>query len=230
MRVALGMIVLNDIVFIKRHFAKISPQFEKTIVIDGGSNDGTFEELSAQPNTEITVNQWNGDFSAQRNELIKSAESKGFDWLFILDADELISPQGIADAKTFMTADNEFLVFPRIEFFGDPDHYRHNLYPDYQGRGIKLNIGYHFRNPLHEMVYKGGENHAAVEMNHHIIVPSALIYHYGWAIEPFKKHMRYLNIDRLAHGLPPMYELEVIEPDWLALPGLKKFEGRHPYE
>jgi glycosyltransferase involved in cell wall biosynthesis len=230
MKVALGMIEKNEIMFLKRHLHLLSPHFDGIIVADANSTDGSIEYLTDMHAT--IVQQVDPNIEAQgehRNQVVREAEAQGFDWLLMLDSDEMMFPEAIEDAKRFMEApENEFLAFPRIEFYGDVNHYRPNLYPDYQGRAIRLNMGYHWRNPIHELVYKGNEESSAFETGHLTVVPSAHIYHYGWALARERRYLRYENRERNIRGEKLLADVGYNMPDLLLTPGIKVYYGKQP--
>jgi len=230
MKVCLGLHIKNEIEFLKRHLHLLIPCFDGVIVADGDSTDGTKEFLA--DNNIHTIAQPKPNEEAQgenRNAVVKEAEGQGYDWLLMLDADEIMFPEAIEEIKKFMEApENEFLAFPRIEFYGDTKHYRQNLYPDYQGRAIKLGLGYHWRNPIHELVYKGEETVSAFEMKYHTLVPTAHIYHFGWALAPARRHLRYENRQRAINGQKLLSDVGYNMPDFTKVEGLRAFYGRQP--
>jgi len=211
MKIVLGMITKNEEFMLKRHLPIIAPCFEHFIVIDAESTDKTVE-ISQGYGAEVFNRPWNNNFGEARTYCVKKAEEKGYDWLFMLDADECMFKEGIEEAKLFMNnKKNEFLVFPRIEFFGDTKHFKYKLFPDTQGRAIRLGLGYYWKNVIHEIVYKVGNPRPISE---YTLVPNAIIFHYGWALDAKGRYARYYP------GQPI--------PDLLASPDLKKYVGRQP--
>lgn len=230
MKVALGMITKNEVMFLKRHLPLLAPQFDGLIISDAASTDGSLEFLEEMHAT--VVQQDNPNIEAQgdhRNTAVKEAERQGFDWLMMLDADEMMFPEAIVDAKKFMEDPTvEFLSFPRIEFYGDVLHYRPNMYPDFQGRAIRLHMGYEWRNPIHELVYKDGDIASAFEMGRNTLVPSAQIYHYGWALARERRYLRYENRERQIRGEKLLADVGYNMPDFLETKGVKPYHGRQP--
>jgi len=211
MKIALGMITKNEKFFLERHLSIIAPCFEYFIAIDAESDDGTVEILQSY-GAEIFSRSWNNNFGEARSFCANKAEEKGYDWLFMLDADECMFKEGIEEAKLFMNnEENEFLLFPRIEFVGDTKHFNSKIFPDFQGRAIKLKLDYHWRGTIHEIVYKGNNPEA---ISKYTIVPNAMIFHYGWALDIERKYARYYP------GQPI--------PDLLTNPILREYVGRQP--
>jgi len=231
MKVALGMIVKNEMEFLQRHFHLLSPYFDGVIAADGDSSDATKGFLLEHHATVIPQTNPNEEAQGEhRSSVVREAEAQGFDWLLMLDADEVMFPEHIAEAIRFMEEpDNEFLAFPRIEFYGDVMHYRQNLYPDLQGRAIRLGLGYHWRNPIHELVYKGEEGASAFEMKHMTLVPTAQIFHVGWALAPARRYLRYENRERVIRGEKLLADDGLHIPDLTKVEGLKKWQGEVPW-
>jgi len=204
MKVALGVITHNEEKFLKRHLPILVDSFDGLVVVDHNSTDGTDAVLS-QYGAQVHKREWNNNFSDARNETIKKAEDTGFDWLVMLDADECMFPDDIAFLKEYLSS-KEFLILPRIEFVDDNLHYMPSMYPDRQGRVFKLNIGYHFRNPLHEVLFKGKDSVSAFEKGYGIMLPQCPIYHYGRCRPVEEVWLKHHNYDRLIAGKPRLEE------------------------
>jgi len=217
MKIALGIIVTNEINFLKRHLPLLIPHFDGVFVCDGGSTDGSVEYLKT-----LNINLLQGDYGHwetwreddHKNSVIIEAEKQGYDWILNLDADEIMFPEDIEELKRFMQGDNVFLMSPRIEFYGDTLHFKPQLYPDYQGRAIKLNQDFRWVKPIHSYFQKIGEPKSAGEMGHATIVVSAPIYHYGWAIGLDQRLKRYY----------PDAEVPAINE----IPDIKIYYGKQP--
>jgi len=78
---------------------------EICILLDSDTNDHTFEICSNYPNVKIesfTFKEGFDDILKQKkiNDVVKT--KKGFDWVFVLDADEFIFLSGGEDPKEFL--------------------------------------------------------------------------------------------------------------------------------
>ena len=219
MRLALGISVTNEVDFLRRHLPILVPCFDGVYVCDGGSNDGSKEYIESFGNNVYLLQ---GDFGKgldwkeanHKNSVVLEAEKSGYDWILSLDADEVMFPRDIEVLKKYMTSENNFLRIPRIEFYGDVNHFKPALYPDFQGRAFRLNSGYHWRKDMHSIVYQGENQLSCSEMGDVTNVPTTPIYHYGWAIALDKRMTRYY----------PGREL----PDYLHDPAIKVFYSRQP--
>ena len=80
--------------------ARQCPWCDQVVVMDSGSNDGTVE-LAGRIADVVEHQPWI-DFSTNRQLLVSKARN---DWVFILDADEVISPQLGAEIAALSEAD-----------------------------------------------------------------------------------------------------------------------------
>ena len=142
------------------------------------------------------------DFAAARNQLIKTGERKGYDWIFMLDADECMFPEDIARVRTLMDGPQGFIVLPRVELVGDVGHWDPALYPDLQGRVFRLGVGYHYRNRLHEEVYRGLRHRPELGARDSLVSIATPIFHYGRTKQHDVIALKSLNYVRLAQHEP----------------------------
>jgi GT2 family glycosyltransferase/glycosyltransferase involved in cell wall biosynthesis len=86
---SLCMIVKNEEEHLMNALFSINPLVDEIIVVDTGSTDRT-KDIAKIFGAKVYDFEWTDDFSKARNFSISKASGK---WLFILDADEVISPQ-----------------------------------------------------------------------------------------------------------------------------------------
>jgi len=142
-----------------------------------------------------------------RNSVIAKAENGQEDWILFLDADEMMFDLDIDILKGEMLACGKTTIsLPRVEFVKDFNHYDPTLYPDYQGRAFKLRMGYHFRNSIHEILYKNREEKSCFERGY-FFNSSVPIYHYGRCKDLANVTLRYVNYDKILQGQPQLTEL-----------------------
>jgi glycosyltransferase involved in cell wall biosynthesis len=84
------MIVKNEEKNIERCLASALPLFDEIVIVDTGSTDRTLELITGYPNEKIKVFEykWDNDFSKARNYSLSKATK---DWIFVLDADEVLA-------------------------------------------------------------------------------------------------------------------------------------------
>jgi len=87
--VSLCMIVKNEEKYIAKCLASVKPIVDEMIVVDTGSTDRT-KDIAAVFGAKTYDFEWDNDFAKARNYSISKAEG---DWIFVMDADEVISPR-----------------------------------------------------------------------------------------------------------------------------------------
>lgn len=71
---------------------------DEYLILDTGSEDGTWEWLQTQPGLRCFAQPWASDFSQARNTLLAKAQGE---WVFFVDADEVLLPAGAAWLRAF---------------------------------------------------------------------------------------------------------------------------------
>ncbi|OPX39478.1 MAG: hypothetical protein B1H11_02960 [Desulfobacteraceae bacterium 4484_190.1] len=87
--ISLCMIVKNEAGQIGRCLRNTKPIVDEIIVVDTGSTDRT-KDIATIFGAKVFDFEWGNDFSEARNFAISRASGK---WIFVMDADEIISPQ-----------------------------------------------------------------------------------------------------------------------------------------
>lgn len=229
MKIALGMITRNERSILEKTLLHKALDFDFKIAVDFYSSDYTVELLGSF-GVHVVSQEWKGNYAQGRNQLIQVAEEAGFDYLFMLDADEAMSKEGIELCKK-MAEKHDVLTLPRFEFVQDFQHYDSALYPDWQCRFFKLNKGYHFKNKVHEMLHnKSGDPLIHSRMAHKVL--KAPIYHYGRCKPREVLALKYINYDRVQRGLEPLTELpHDVDPSTFKLwERCEPFVENHPLE
>ncbi|MGE7057419.1 glycosyltransferase family 2 protein, partial [Paenibacillus glucanolyticus] len=128
MRLSVIVPVLNEITFIPLYIESVSRYADEIIIADGGSTDGTLEQIDSLQNRYpirlLHVQQkglpytedWNE--SVVRNVLIEQAQG---DWIMNLDIDELMDDRFVEVLPELMNrTDVDVYQFPFVNFWGDP--------------------------------------------------------------------------------------------------------------
>ncbi|MGD9175943.1 MAG: tetratricopeptide repeat protein [Desulfobacterales bacterium] len=87
--VSLCMIVKNEEKYLAQCLASVKPIVDEMIVVDTGSSDKT-KDIARVFGAKVYDYEWHDDFAEARNFSISKANGH---WIFIMDADEVISPQ-----------------------------------------------------------------------------------------------------------------------------------------
>jgi hypothetical protein len=114
---------------------------DETIVVDGGSTDGTVE-VARRSGARVIQNPWPG-YAAQRNVALDAAETE---WILEIDADERVSPRLRESIETLLSSapsEVEIAVCPlRNLFLGAPLD-RSAKYPAYRARVFRRGVYHH---------------------------------------------------------------------------------------
>lgn len=89
------MIVKNEEANLERCLRSVHGLVSETNIVDTGSEDNTVE-IAERMGARVRPEQWTNDFSHARNISLKMARA---DWILILDADEVFSPDAIPKIK-----------------------------------------------------------------------------------------------------------------------------------
>ncbi len=118
----------------------------EVIVLDSGSNDDTVG-LAKKAGAKVRETDWHG-FGFQKNRAIKLARS---DWIFVLDADERISPE-LAKEILVSIEKNDIMVFevPRRSFFVSKFINHSGWQPDFTKRLFKNGVARFSDHNVHE--------------------------------------------------------------------------------
>lgn len=134
MSIAVVTPVLNEAFFIKAWYHCVNKFADQVIVVDTGSTDGTYEWLqeTSRNNSKLSVIRWpykenpyEWNESKIRNFLIECASSQ---WIFALDADELVDETFIDFVKDLIKkpTDSSKKIYRMLEllFWRDMNHLR----------------------------------------------------------------------------------------------------------
>jgi len=206
MKTCLGIILKNEAQMLERHLSLVSPCFDGAVFLDDGSTDKSLEIIDNNCKCDYDVIRHTDGFigfADKRNLVIKKAEELGYDIMFMLDADECMFQRDI-DSILLMSEDTEVIALPRYEFTIDFKHFSKHLYPDYQARVFQLNKGYHYRNPIHEILYQGDNPKSVSELSNLIYADGKHIFHYGRCKDPKWLWSKDNDYNRISQGLDPI--------------------------
>lgn len=178
------------------------------IVVDSNSTDGT-QAIAEALGAKVVQFVFNGTWPKKKNWALEHIAFR-HEWVFILDADEVLPPQAEAEFRAITSgADqgcNGFWINRRFWFMGQ--WLRHAYYPNWNLRLFRHRLGRYEKltdadtasgdNEVHEhVVVEGGTGFLDSEMDH-FAFPSVEVF--------VEKHNRYSNwearvaMDRFLHG------------------------------
>lgn len=135
--------------------ALVSASFaDETIVLDSFSTDGTVD-ICREFTDKVFQEEWRG-FSGQKQRAVELA---GNDWVFVLDADERITPALSEEIKKLVEAgpDKPGYYCPRRNHFMGMEIRHGGWYPDYSVRLFDRRHGRFQDRAVHEAVKLDGE-------------------------------------------------------------------------
>lgn len=123
------------------------------VVLDSGSTDRTVE-LARWFTERVYVVPWEG-FGRTKNRALDQAR---MDWVFVLDADERITPPLRQEIQEILAADGpaDGYRVPRRNFFCGREIRRLGWYPDYSIRLFRRHLGRFNEREVHESVQVQG--------------------------------------------------------------------------
>jgi tetratricopeptide (TPR) repeat protein len=86
MKLSLCMIVRDEQEMLPRCLTSVAAAVDEMVIVDTGSNDATVE-IARSFGARVIFHEWTGSFAEARNVSFQAA---GGDWLFCLDADEVL--------------------------------------------------------------------------------------------------------------------------------------------
>jgi len=87
--IGLCMIVKNEEKFLSKCLDSVKHCVDEIIIVDTGSTDATVE-IAEKYTDKVYFHPWEGDFGKHRNQSLNYATKE---WIFILDADEMLLPE-----------------------------------------------------------------------------------------------------------------------------------------
>lgn len=226
----------------------ILPITDEFIVVIGDSEDGTRQAVEALHNSKIKIidTVWDdnirsgGKIFAQQANIGLDNVSKNADWIFHLQADEVIHEKDLPVIKSAMEkylyqVKVEGLLFDFINFFGDYMHYAPSRrYHQKEIRIIRNNP--HFRSYQDSQGFRSFNNPQNIweEKGRKLFVKKidAAVYHYSYVKDPkiqLKKHLAFGNRwQENDDWMNAFIEQNKNGYDYGRIDFLYKFKGTHP--
>ena len=151
-RLSVCMIVKNEEEFILQAINSVKELAHQVVVVDTGSTDRTVA-LAESLGAEVHHFEWNDNFSDARNASLEYATG---DWILILDADEILDPEGNADLARDLNSENQLgFRIPLANFMRADDNTLQQTADGvtYVPRLFRNAPGLHFVGRVHEQIY-----------------------------------------------------------------------------
>jgi glycosyltransferase involved in cell wall biosynthesis len=168
---------------------------EEIVVVDSQSTDGS-PMIAERCGARVVQFAFNGTWPKKKNWALETIPFR-HEWVFILDADEVLPPETEAEFRTIVSDPNHsvagYWINRRFRFMGK--WLRHAYYPNWNLRLFKHRLGRYEKltevdtqsgdNEIHEhVVVTGATGHLRSEMDHYAF-PSVAVF--------VEKHNRYSN-------------------------------------
>ena len=205
---------------------------EEIVVVDSGSTDGT-RELAEALGAKVVDFQWNGKAPKKKNWALANLPWR-HEWVFILDADERITPELAAELRAVVAAPAADGYYVNRRFWFLDGWLRHcGYYPSWNLRFFRHALGRYEEfaglddtgsgdNEVHEhVVLRGTSARLRGEMDHHAFPTIAI-----WV----EKHNRYSNWEArlLTSAAGAAQGHAALDPTLARKRRLKQFAGRLP--
>lgn len=167
---------------------------DEIFVVDSQSTDGSIE-IAQRHGAQVVQFQFNGTWPKKKNWALENLPFR-HEWVFILDADEILPPEAEAEFATAIANAGEiagYWINRRFMFM--EKWLRHSYYPNWNLRLFRHSLGRYEK--LTEADTRSGDN----EVHEHVIVTGPVgrlrceMDHYAFpTVEVFvEKHNRYSN-------------------------------------
>ena len=168
---------------------------DEIFIVDSGSTDSS-REIAESHSAKVIQFEYNGVWPKKKNWALENLPLSN-EWVFILDADEELSPQAENEFREVCTTNKQghdgYFINRRFMFMGKS--LKHAYYPNWNLRLFKHTLGRYEK--LTDMPTESGDN----EVHEHVVLKGKTGYlrtemlHYAFpTIEEFlKKHNRYSN-------------------------------------
>ena len=149
---------------------------DEIIVVDSNSTDKTVE-IAEQLGAKVIIQPWLG-FSKQKQFAVNQAKN---DWIFSLDADEIVSKELAAEIKSIAEDKTKSTIvayrIPRLSFYMNRPIKHSGWYPDSQIRFFNRNNAKWKDVLIHESVEVSGKVENLHRDIHHFSVENATHHH-----------------------------------------------------
>ena len=189
------MIVKNEEELLPQCLASVRDVVDEIVIVDTGSTDRTVE-IAESNGARVYHHPWENDFSKHRNQSISYATS---DWIFIIDADEELSPESRVQLRQAIVE-----ALPEVSYLYLEVHDK-----DTSGRVTSVmhrpllfrnHMGFKYKNFIHN----------ELELKGHGDTSNLVLFHYGYHLSPDKMKAKF---ERTTQLLKKKLEAEPDRPE-----------------
>ena len=209
---------------------------DEFVVAVGNSEDGTRQliESIGDPRIRIIDTVWDdslregGRVLAIETDKAFDAVSSGSDWLFYIQADEVLHEKYYDQVRSAMqqylhVPEVEGLLFNYLHFYGSYDYVGNSR--AWYRREIRI-----VRNDRQIRSYQDAQGFRKAGRKLNVARVNAEIYHYGWVKPPALQQAKQENFNRYWHNDQWMDKkvAKTTEFDYSGIDSLARFTGEHP--
>lgn len=164
--VSVSIVACNEEARIGACLESVKAFDDVVLVIDSKSTDKTMQ-IARQYGCRIFVEPWKGYGQQKQSSIDKCAH----DWVFVLDADELLPPETVKEiSRIIVKPDAAAYTMPRKNFLHNKWMRHSDFWPDWQTRLVNKKHGHMSTNPVHDrwVLDEGYQaKHLGVPMEHY---------------------------------------------------------------
>lgn len=149
------IVAMNEERTIGRVMSAIRDIADEILLVDSGSSDRTIQ-IAEEHGAKVVYQDWLG-YAGQKNFALSLAKS---DWLLSLDADEVMTPEAVAEVKQIILGEIagkcDGYKIPRVLYIGEQPVRHGGFFPDAQLRLIQNGKGKFRDRMVHERIFVEG--------------------------------------------------------------------------
>lgn len=176
-RVSACMIVKNEEELLPQCLDSIRDWVDEIIVVDTGSSDNTVE-IARSYGARIFHQPWEGDFSKHRNYSIEQATG---DWIFIIDADECVVREDVAQLRQVLDQPDYKIVSINVYNVGGKNLETVTFLPSV--RFFKRELELRYEGIVHNLL--------EIPPEASVLRAGVRIKHYGYGLSPEKMKAKF---------------------------------------
>lgn len=215
--VSVCMIVKNEAPFLPRCLSHLKEYADEIIVVDTGSTDTTVS-IARSYTPHVFRYVWKDDFSDARNFSLTHATG---DWILVLDADEVISPEDFAHLRGLVEAPvyDAYTIIQR-NYTLSPENIA--WVPLTEKTPYSLDFGGYYDVTITRL-FRNHQGYTFQGVVHEDISPSIVALHKAIGASPIVMHHYQAAKDSELHRQKKLYYLTLLEKKVLQFPTAKTY-------
>lgn len=176
------MIVKNEEELLPQCLDSVKNVVDQIVIVDTGSTDRTVK-IAESYGATVYHHPWENDFSKHRNQSISYATS---DWIFIIDADEELSPESSVQLRQTILEALPGVSYVYLEVH-DKDTSGQVMSVMHRPLLFRNHMGFKYKNFIHNELELKGRGDTS----------NLVLFHYGYHLSPEKMKAKFERTTRL---------------------------------